>query len=127
MLADSTTTEPKAVEAVEDEVEPELELGLVVAPAQGGGGVVVGDLLEHRGQVGELAGDVRGRGGGITGSGPAARVEQFLGEPQRPASQRVQRVVSEVVGEAAVAHDPEPGIVVPDDRRAGGGAGLEQA
>jgi hypothetical protein len=37
-----------AVLAAEDQVKPELEFGLVVAPAQRGGGVVVGDLHEHR-------------------------------------------------------------------------------
>src|SRR5215813_7835510 len=88
---------PQAVEAVEDQVEPEFEFGLVVAPAQGGVGVVMGDFGEHCGQVGELAGDIRGGGGGVAWAGSVTGVEQFLGESQRPAAQRVQRVVGQVV------------------------------
>ncbi len=40
------------LQAVEQYVEPELELALVVTPPQGRLRVVVGDLAEHRHQVG---------------------------------------------------------------------------
>ena len=47
----------------------------------------MGDFGEHCGQVGELGGHVRGRGGGgVAGAGSVTGVEWFLGESQRPAS-----------------------------------------
>ena len=48
-----TTGSAAALEAVEQHVEAELELGLVVAPADGGVGAFVRDLGQHRPQVGE--------------------------------------------------------------------------
>jgi hypothetical protein len=44
----------KAVETVEDQVEAELEFGLVVAPAKGRIGVVVDGVCQHASQMREL-------------------------------------------------------------------------
>src|SRR4029077_8699380 len=59
---------PLAVQPVENHVEAELELRLVVAPAQRGGRVVVGPLVHHAHQMRDLAGQARQRGGLVLGT-----------------------------------------------------------
>src|SRR6476646_2546821 len=118
---------PYLVEAVEDEVEPEFELRLVVAPAQRGAGVVVGYLHEHGHEVRDLVGHASERFGGLLIAGSAARIEQFLAEAQRTAAEGVQRVVDLVVGETAVSHELEQAVVVQQHGQAGAGPRLQDA
>jgi len=72
----------------------------------------VGDLTEHGDQVRDLAGHARERGFGLVSAGPAARIEHLLAETQRAAAEGVQRVVDQIVGEAAVSHEAEHAVVV---------------
>ena len=86
----------------------------------------MGDLHQHADEVGKLVGHVLELGRDFVTTGGIARINKLLGETQRPASQDVQRMVGQVVGEAAVSQEPEQAVVVPHDRLAGAGAVLEQ-
>jgi predicted ATPase len=88
---------PHPVEPVKDQVEPELELGLVVTPAEGGVRVVVSDLRHHAGEMRELTGHGLQHGGVFLAPGAVTRIEHLLGEAQGPAAQGVQRMVGQVV------------------------------
>jgi hypothetical protein len=74
-------------EAVEDEVECELELGVVVAPAEG---AAVGDREGHLHDVGMAGAERAGEGGGRLRLEVAGIVEQGLGEPEQAAAEDVQ-------------------------------------
>src|SRR5215471_20640056 len=84
------------VEAVEDQVEPELELGLVVAPAQRRVRVVVDDLGHHAREMRELrrhllrvgrwCGRVRAAAGAAGAAGAVAGGKRLLAEAERTAA-----------------------------------------
>src|SRR5690349_13511322 len=84
----SAALEP--VEAVEDEVERELELEVVVAFAEG---TVVGDGEGHLRDVGEGGAEFAGDGGGRLGVDVGGVVEKLLGEPEQAAAEDVQGVM----------------------------------
>src|SRR5256885_8550904 len=71
-------------EAVEDEVECELELGVVVAPAEG---AAVGDREGHLHDVGMAGAECAREGGGRLRLEVAGIVEEGLGEPEQVAAE----------------------------------------
>ncbi|GAA1981220.1 hypothetical protein GCM10009838_48020 [Catenulispora subtropica] len=99
------------VEPVQEQVQPELELGLVVAPAERAVGVVVGDVAQHGGEVGEPLGQGLERGC-VGGAAGIRRGEELLVEAERPAAQGVHGVVRLLVGEPAGVHQGQDGVVV---------------
>src|ERR1700692_1200146 len=77
-------------EAVEDEVECELKLGVVVAPAEG---AAVGDREGHLHDVGMAGAECAGEGGGRLRLEVAGIVEEGLREPEKAAAEDVQGVM----------------------------------
>ena len=73
-------------EAVEDEIECELELGVVIAAAEG---AAVGDGEGHLYDVGVAGAECAGEGGGCLWFEVAGIVEQGLGEPEQVAAEDV--------------------------------------
>src|SRR3984957_6450397 len=77
-------------EAVEDEVECELELGVVVAPAEG---AAVGDRQGHLHDVRMAGAECAREGGGRLRLEVAGIVEEGLREPEKVAAEDVQGVM----------------------------------
>ena len=120
----SAVLEP--VEAVEDEVDRERELGGAIACSEG---AVVGDREGHLHDVGvggaELALQL---GGGLRAEvAVPGIVEERLGEPERSAAEDVYGLVRLGDGEAAFAQGPDHGVDVPEGRWPGRRAGLYDA
>ena len=109
---------PGALEAVEQYVEAELELGLVVAPAEGRVGALVGDVGHHRAQVRERGGHRGHLGlGDVRRVAALARVEQLLAEPEGAAAEGVQdRLVKNGI-RLEIRAAPDIGTFVADERR----------
>ncbi len=97
-----------SLESVEDEVEPELELGLVVAPSQSRIRVVVCDVRQHADEVWQLWGKRFERGvAGLPGLVAFIGLEQLLAEPECSASEGMHRMVPLVVRESTLDQDPQ--------------------